>query len=399
MNSKTASVLSLTIVTSAYGSGQRISSVAIEYDEPVSRGAIVPEMYEVAGFQVTSLCVSDSVRGEPVWEGHFVQLLLDGELDQLSICEHVGRGPASRLQLRRPVLTVLQKETVPMISGSISEPFTMQTTSVDLGIADRFTSFTFTAKNGNTLNYNLYIPEHMVTGQEYPVVLFMHDLGSCSPDVKAPLLQGTGATVWAIESYYNRRPCFVVAPQYTDQCANDEYEVTWEAEATKELIDFLCQVYPIDRKRIYGTGQSMGTMMLCELMLLHPHYFAGCLLVAGQWDPARMAAAWEENLWVVISSGDEKASPIMRTCLNEMENVGGTLSYGHVNARSDAAWIDAAIRSQKQKNANLNMTWFEGRSVIPDGMPVHGGMHHIYTWTKAYDIKALREWLFEQRLR
>lgn len=56
------------------------------------------------------------------------------------------------------------------------------------------------------------------------------------------------------------------------------------------------------------------------------------------------------------------------------------------------------LKSQKQKNANLNLTWFEGRSVIPEDMPVHGGMHHIYTWVKVYDIKALREWLFEQRL-
>ena len=44
------------------------------------------------------------------------------------------------------------------------------------------------------------------------------------------------------------------------------------------------------------------------------------------------------------------------------------------------------------------MTWFEGRSVVPDDQPVHPGTHHVNTWVKAYDIKALREWLFEQRL-
>ena len=60
--------------------------------------------------------------------------------------------------------------------------------------------------------------------------------------------------------------------------------------------------------------------------------------------------------------------------------------------------LDAFIRTQNSQNCNLNFTWFEGRSVIPDGMEVHGGMHHICTWKKAYDIKALREWLFEQRL-
>lgn len=94
-----------------------------------------------------------------------------------------------------------------------------------------------------------------------------------------------------------------------------------------------------------------------------------------------------------------KNYPIMQKALRNMEAAGGKLACGHVNARSDAAWIDAAIRSQKQKNANLNLTWFEGRSVVPEDMPVHGGTHHVSTWVKAYDIKALREWLFEQRLR
>lgn len=397
MNKK-AHVVSMTVVTSAYGSGQRISSVAIEYSEKVTRGNLDERFYSVTGYEITSLCVSDRVRGEPVWEGCFVQLLLDGDREALSICGHTGRGPASRAYIKNPVLEITQKQTISTLAGNPVEGFTGKTTSVDLGIADRFSVFTFTAKNGKQLTYNLYIPEHMVAGQEYPVVLFMHDLGSCSPDSKTTLLQGTGATVWAIESYYNRRPCFVVAPRYCDQCANDDFEVTWEAEATLELVDFLCQAYPIDRKRIYGTGQSMGTMMLCELMLRHPHYFAGCLLVAGQWDPERMTAAKDENLWIVVSSGDEKATPMMRRALGNMEAAGGKLCYGHINARSDSAWIDAAVRSQKQKNANLNLTWFEGRSVIPEDMPVHGGMHHIYTWVKAYDIKALREWLFEQRL-
>lgn len=399
MMNQTANVVSLTIVTSAYGSGQRISSVAVEYSEPVSRDDLEPEMYAVEGLEITNLCVSDSARGEPVWEGHFVQLLLDGSKEDLCVCGHTGRGQAARAFIRERKLQISQKQPVTTAAGHTVEPFRETAAKVDLGIADRFVPFTFADKNGRTLTYNLYIPEHLVRGQEYPVVLFLHDLGSCSPDAKTTLLQGTGATVWAIESYYNRRPCFVVAPQYTDQCANDDFQVTWEAETTIELMEFLCQTYPIDRKRIYGTGQSMGTMMLCELMLRHPHYFAGLLLVAGQWEPERMTEAKDETIWAVVSGGDEKAYPIMQKALRNMEAAGGKLACGHVNARSDAAWIDAAIRSQKQKNANLNLTWFEGRSVVPEDMPVHGGTHHVSTWVKAYDIKALREWLFEQRLR
>ena len=397
MQSETAAVLSMTVVTSAYGDGQRMTAVAIEYGDPVVRGDLEPEMFDVEGFTITNLCVSDTARGELVWTGRFVQLLLEGDPQSLRLCERGGHG--EKLTVRHPVLRVTQKQDIPTACGRTVPAFTSRpTTAVDLGIAAKFTAASFTTGDGHQLRYNLYIPEHMVPGQQYPVVLFMHDLGSCSDDITAPLLQGTGATVWAIESYYNRRPCFVVAPQYERKCADDDFTVTWEAEATLELMSFLFDAYPMDRARLYGTGQSMGCMMLCELMLRHPHTFAGLLLVAGQWDPERLAAAHDENLWIIVSSGDAKAFPIMRRAMHCMEEAGAAICFSHINARADAAWLDAAIRSQKQKNANVNLTWFEGRSVVPDELDPHPGAHHVYTWVKAYDIKALREWLFEQRL-
>lgn len=124
------------------------------------------------------------------------------------------------------------------------------------------------------LLYNLYIPENLEKGKKYPLVLFIHDMGSCSADVKNTLIQGKGATVWAADAWQKRQPCFVLAPCYERQCANDDFQVTWEADATIGLVkELLLQYAAIDEKRIYGTGQSMGCMMLCELMLRNPWIF------------------------------------------------------------------------------------------------------------------------------
>ena len=396
---ETVQVKSITAISSAYGSGQKLVSVAIEYSEPLISRELSADDFEVKGHRLTGVCTSDTARGELARDGHCVQLILDGPQESLQLCSHTGRGPQSRLTLRKPTLYVTQKRALHALSGRQAPAFADRPTErIDRGIAEKFLASVYTAENGKKLAYNLYIPEHLVPGQTYPIVLFIHDAGSCSDSVDAPLMQGTGATVWAIESYYGRRPCFVLAPQYTRACANDSFEVTWETDATLELLASLCESYPIDRKRIYGTGQSMGCMMLCEMILRRPRFFAGCLLVAGQWDPERMAAAKDENLWAVVSSGDVKAFPIMDEAMERMRRAGGQLSIGHIDAQADAAWLDAAIRSQKQKNTNLNFTWFEGRSVIPDGMEVSPGAHHVRTWVKAYDIKALREWMFEQRL-
>lgn len=306
----TVQMLSLTVVTSASGGGQKIVSVAVEYSDVMSWRDLSTQDYQVEGFTLVDVCTSETVRGEPADKGRFVQLLLDNTGEETNLCAMEGRGPHARTVVRKPVLYVTQNRELTAADGMCVPPFTHEaTTRVDLGIADSFLTTNFTTSSGKKLKYNLYIPDQLVPGQEYPIVLFMHDAGSCSDDPHAPLLQGTGATVWAIESYYSRRPCFVLAPHYPDVCANDEFEVTWEAEATVELLDQLCRIYAIDRRRIYGTGQSMGCMMLCEMLLRHPHYFAGCLLVAGQWDPERMAVAKDENLWAIVSSGEKKPTP------------------------------------------------------------------------------------------
>jgi predicted peptidase len=47
----------------------------------------------------------------------------------------------------------------------------------------------------------------------------------------------------------------------------------------------------------------------------------------------------------------------------------------------------------------MHFTWFEGESIIPDGITeAHPGMHHVMTWARAYYITALRDWLFRQSL-
>ncbi len=396
---KEPQVVEITAVSTGYSFGQKLVSAVIEYSDAIVGEKLSCEDYLVEGYTIVDVCASDSLRGEVARTGRFVQLLLDPTSSAAALCRHVGNGPHGYMEIDNPVIKVTQRNPVATAGGLQVAPFqSVAATKQDRGMVERFLTASFTAKNGKKLEYNLYAPEYVIRGQKYPVVLFMHDAGSCSPNVEAPLMQGTGATVWALESDYGRRPCFVVAPHYPTACANDDFEVTWEADATTELLETLCNQYAIDRSRIYATGQSMGCMMICELLLRNPHFFAGCLLVAGQWDPNRMAAAKDENIWAVVSNGDQKAYPIMGACMRTMRDAGGKLSINHMDAQADAAWLDALIRSQKSSNCNLNFTWFEGRSVIPNGMEENPGTHHICTWAKAYDIKALREWLFEQRL-
>ncbi|MBQ9197657.1 MAG: hypothetical protein IJ157_10525 [Clostridia bacterium] len=277
-------------------------------------------------------------------------------------------------------------------------PPPIQLTAQEAAYADnakRFSGFAFEYQ-GHTLNYNLFVPQRFE--EPLPLVVFMHDMGSISQEVDYTLRQGIGALVWADAGEQQKRPCFVLAPQYGEKSAFDDYTVGWAAEATIALIQSLCESYAIDAGRIYGTGQSMGTMMLCELLIAHPRFFAGCFLTAGQWDPERMAAIRDERVWIMVSEHDGRAFPIMGQCMDAIEKAGGRVARGHVDAKADEAAKTEFCRGVLAQNANIQFTWLDGDSVLLPGAPVFPAAHHMATWKWAYLFEPIRAWLFEQRL-
>ena len=277
-------------------------------------------------------------------------------------------------------------------------PPPIQLTAQEAAYADnakKFSQFTL-AYEGHTLPYNLYVPDHM--DHPLPLVVFMHDMGSLSEEPDFTLRQGIGALVWADEKEQEKRPCFVLAPQYSEKSAHDDYTVGWAAEATIALIRHICEKYDIDASRIYGTGQSMGTMMLCELMITHPRFFAGCFLTAGQWDPERMAAIKDEHVWIMVSEHDGRAFPIMGACMEAIEKAGGKVARGHVDAKADDETKARFCRDVLARKANIQFTWLDGDSVLLPGAHIFPAVHHMSTWKWAYLFEPIRAWLFEQKL-
>ena len=259
--------------------------------------------------------------------------------------------------------------------------------------AEKFTAHVFET-NGHVLPYNLFVPPD--AAEPLPLVVFMHDMGNCSDQPDRTLRQGIGALVWADAGEQAKRPCCVLAPQYAEKSAFDDYTVGWAADATVELIKYICRVQNIDTARIYGTGQSMGTMMLCELMLRNPGFFAGCFLTAGQWDPERMGAIKNEHVWIMVSEHDGRAFPIMGDCMKAVEAAGGRVARGHTDAKADDAEKERFCRDVLAQKANIQFTWLDGDSVLLPGAETFPPMHHMHTWKWAYLFEPIRAWLFEQ---
>ena len=137
-------------------------------------------------------------------------------------------------------------------------------------------------------------------------------------------------------------------------------------------------------------------MMLCELLLRNPGFFAGCFLVAGQWNPDLMGAVKNENLWILVSEMDEKAFPIMGDCMKQVEKQGGRVVRGTLNAKDPLEEQNAKVRKIAGSGEHIFFTWFEKDSVLPEGEEPFPGAYHVNTWTHAYRLEAVADWLFAQ---
>ena len=140
-------------------------------------------------------------------------------------------------------------------------------------------------------------------------------------------------------------------------------------------------------------------MTSIALGVAHPDLFAGTLCVAGQWDPAVTAPLAHDNLWVIVSENDTKAFPSMTAIMEVLKANGAKVARGSLDARAAPKAQAEAVAAIRAAGADSNVffTTFTPGSVLPEGGANTGGAGHVNTWIYAYDIPAVRDWLFEQR--
>ncbi len=307
-----------------------------------------------------------------------------------------GTGPASWRAKVRQRIAELRIKARWFMRTAMRLPADENDAAIARAVA-AFKPFTFTDPDtGITLKYNLFIPKNYDVNKSYPLVLFIHDAGAVSTDVRRTLVQCLGAVVWATPSEQAKHECFVLAPQYSRVIVNDNSEASPEVDATVALVRAVMKRYSIDKNRIYTTGQSMGCMASIEMLIRYPDLFAAALLVAGQWDAEKMSVLTRANMWVVVSEGDRKAFPGMNAGMAALEAAGAKISRATWNGRASAEELASQVRSMIAEGNNIKYTVFAKGTVVPEGLPDDPRNNHVYTWAVAYAIEGLRDWLFAQ---
>jgi predicted peptidase len=214
-------------------------------------------------------------------------------------------------------------------------------------VLDGFQPGTFRAKDGKSLRYRLYAPGSQVEGVRYPIVLFLHGLEAIGRDNHKQIsgMDRAGSQLWSAAASQAAHPCFVLAPQ----CPIGGLWVNMltrrpsaSLRRVMELLQELERQYPLDRDRVYVTGQSIGGFGAWALVTEYPGYFAAAVPICGGGSTRRARLLANTAIWAFHGSADPVV-PVFesRRMISAVRKAGGNPRYTEYPLRLHNVWDTA----------------------------------------------------------
>ena len=94
-------------------------------------------------------------------------------------------------------------------------------------------------ETGESLQYQLYVPEDYDPQGSYPLLQFIPDSSVVGKGTDAVLTQGWGGLIFASEKEQEKHPSFIVIPVFTETVVNDNAEHSGQIDIAVRLIEHL----------------------------------------------------------------------------------------------------------------------------------------------------------------
>ncbi|WP_437191631.1 dienelactone hydrolase family protein [Planctomicrobium sp. SH527] len=191
---------------------------------------------------------------------------------------------------------------------------TMSSNAVANDVAELFAVKQFTGANSEVLNYRELTPPKITPDTLYPLVVFLHGAGERGDDNTAQLVHV--AKELATPEMRERHPAFVFAPQCPKMQRWVETDWTLNEHSMPEvastsmgllisLIEESVKKLPIDPKRIYIVGLSMGGYGTWDLMQRRPDLVAAGIPICGGGDATRGEVLKNIPIWAFHGDQDQ----------------------------------------------------------------------------------------------
>ena len=201
----------------------------------------------------------------------------------------------------------------------------------------------YRSKEGVEIVFWSMEPTQVERGKKYPLVLALHGRGG----------RTTAATELGSDKFRDGFPCFVFAPVSTRKGhwirPSELSEQGAKARGTApmlplalEALDEFIAAHPVDRDRIYVTGQSMGGAGTFGALALRPDFFAGAIPVCGGWEIKDAEKFKSVPIWVFHGDQD-KVVPVTdsREIVKAISAEGGTPKYTEFPGVGHDSWSKA----------------------------------------------------------
>ena len=209
--------------------------------------------------------------------------------------------------------------------------------------AQGFEKSEFEASSGDKLRYALLKPNKTEADKKYPLVIALH--GAAGRGAKNWLRNSAANAALGKPEMRERNPCYVLAPV-------TEKGETWRNVGSLvgnermtdvlELIDHLLKDLPIDRKRIYVTGQSMGGAGTYAAIATRPDFFAAAVPVCGKHTPEDAKTIVKTPIWIFHGAKDKVVDvKNSRDMVEALKKVGGEPKYTEYPKAGHDSWTPA----------------------------------------------------------
>jgi predicted peptidase len=267
----------------------------------------------------------------------------------------VTATPYAAIDAGAPIGSVTPEiSSTPLPGDGSLQPIGQHAYTIDLDVVNA-KGITRTA----TISYLLYLPGgyRQDLAHQWPVVLYLHGSDVWGDQPEELIASGLPKVLASKPDF----PAIVLAPQAPE-------DVVWwgaELDLVSALLDHVQATYPVDPKRIYLTGPSMGGFGAWAMALRSPQRFAAVVPIAGGWDsahdivPRNICAIKDVPIWVFHGAQDDIVLPKKSELM--------------INALKQQCGV--AVRYTLYPDAN-----------------------HRESFRLAYDDPELYAWLFEQHL-
>jgi predicted peptidase len=180
------------------------------------------------------------------------------------------------------------------------------------------------------MNYWLYLPPDYQQQPQWPLLVFLHGAGERGEDLERVKIHGPPKLIAEGRDF----PMIVIAPQ----CAT---RGSWNGDAVAALTRHAMETYPVDPKRVYLTGLSMGGFGTWDAAAKHPELYAAIAPICGGGNPETVERHKQIPTWVFHGAKDNVV-PLERSqqMVDALKAAGGDVKFTFYPEASHDSWTE-----------------------------------------------------------